>query len=300
MTMHEPSHIDSRWAQRLRRGEQPDAEDVREHLLAVHQRHAGFTEAIARGCRDAAGRNSYEWLAEAIDQARHRTVLDLACGSGVLAEICLQRHGDRVTLTGVDMSADELALARRRIPDPAVRLHQALAQRMDCVPDASMDVVLCHWALTLMDPIEPVLAEIRRVLRPNGTLAAIIDGEILSSPVYAAVHHVIYSAACNEYPCYGEADLGDSRVRTPEPLAALIRQTFRDAEVQVEPGLVSLTGTPRGLAQEATRFFYASFVLPMEARARVLADVQEVLSAHHGTDGQCRFDMPIHRLVAQL
>ncbi|WP_462330058.1 class I SAM-dependent methyltransferase [Thiohalocapsa halophila] len=298
--MPEPIHIDSRWAQRLRSGEQPDAADVREHLLAVHQRHAGFTEAVARGCRDAAGRNSYEWLAEVIDPSRHRTVLDLACGSGVLAEVCLQRHGDAIELIGVDMSADELALARRRMPSPGVRLHQALAQSMDCIPDAGVDVVLCHWALTLMDPIEPVLAEIRRVLRPQGTLAAIIDGDIASSPSYAAVHDVIYSAAQHEYPCYANADLGDARVRTPEPLAALLRQTFRNASVRIEPGLVSLDGAPQTLAEEATGFFYASFVLSAHARARALAEVARVLSADAGSDGLGRFDMPIHRLVAQL
>jgi SAM-dependent methyltransferase len=298
--MHEPSHIDSRWAQRLRRGEQPDAADVREHLLAVHQRHAGFTEAVARGCRDAAGRNSYEWLAEVVDPSRHRTILDLACGSGVLAEICLQRHGDAIELIGVDMSADELALARRRIPDPGVSLHQALAQRMDCIPDAGVDVVLCHWALTLMDPIEPVLAEIRRILRPQGTFAAIIDGDIASCPSYAAVHDVIYSAAQHQYPCYANTDLGDPRVRTPGPLAALIRRAFRDAEVRIEPGLVSLKDAPQTLAEEATGFFYASFVLSPDARARVLAEVETVLSADAGSDGLGRFDMPIHRLVAQL
>lgn len=299
--MHETIHIDSRWAQRLRRGEQPDADDVREHLLAVHQRHAGFTESVARGCRDAAGRNSYEWLAEVIDPSRHRTVLDLACGSGVLAEVCLQRHGNAIELIGVDMSADELALARRRIPSPAFKLHQALAQSLDCIPDASVDVVLCHWALTLMDPIAPVLAEIRRIVRPRGTLAAIIDGDITSSPSYAAVHDVIYSAAQHQYPSYANADLGDARVRTPEPLAALIRQTFRDAQVRIEPGLVSLDGTPQSLAQEATGFFYASFVLSADARERVLAKVATVLSTHAGSGGGLgRFDMPIHRLVAQF
>jgi SAM-dependent methyltransferase len=297
--MHDPIDIDSRWAQRLRRGEQPDAADLREHLLAVHRRHAGFTEACARGCRDAAGRNSYEWLADVIDPARHRTLLDLACGSGVLAEVCLQRHGDRIRLIGVDMSPDELALARRRIPQTALELHQATAQRMDCIPDSSVDLVLCHWGLTLMEPIEPVLAEVRRILRPNGTFAAITDGEIESSPIYAEVNDLIYRAAQHQYPRYGEADLGDARVRTAGPLAALMRQTFRGADVRVEPGVVSLKGSPRALAEEATGFFYAAFVLAAEARARVLEEVTALLAAQADDDGRGRFDMPIHRLVVQ-
>lgn len=293
----EPIHIDSRWAQRLRSGEQPEAADVREHLLAVHRQHAGFTEACAAGCRDADGRNSYEWLAEVIDPSRHRTVLDLACGSGVLAELCLKRHGDRIRLIGVDMSPEELVLARRRIPDPEFSLHQALAQDMHEIPDASIDVVLCHWGLTLMDPIGPVLAEIRRILRPHGTLAAIVDGEVASSPGYAAVHDVIYRAAQRECRSYGNADLGDARVRSPGSLAALVRQTFRHAEIRVEPGLVGLDGAPQRLAEQATGFFYASFVLSPVARVRVLEEVAGLLSAHGDGDGRGRFDMPIHRLV---
>ena len=82
--MNEFINVDTRWTQRLRCSERPSELELREHLLAVHRRHAGFTESCARRCRDGSGRNSYEWLAEAIDPNRHQRVLDLACGSGVL------------------------------------------------------------------------------------------------------------------------------------------------------------------------------------------------------------------------
>ena len=77
------------------------------------------------------------------------------------------------------MSADELTLARQRVPDPAVKLHLGLAQHMAFIADRSIDVVLCHWGLTLMDPVEQVLAEVRRVLRPEGILAAIVAPNVI-------------------------------------------------------------------------------------------------------------------------
>ncbi len=121
-------NVDTRWTQRLRCSERPSELELREHLLAVHRRHAGFTESCARRCRDANGRNSYEWLAEAIDPNHHRRVLDLACGSGALTAHCYQRYGGQIALIGVDMSSSELALARQKVPDEAVELHCGMAQ----------------------------------------------------------------------------------------------------------------------------------------------------------------------------
>lgn len=113
-------NIESCWTRSLQRGEQPTHENLREHIMAVHRDHAGFTESCASRCRDELDRNSYELLANSVDPARHKSVLDLACGSGVLLEICNQRFGPDIALTGVDMSAEELALARQRIPDPTI------------------------------------------------------------------------------------------------------------------------------------------------------------------------------------
>ena len=190
--MRQVINVDTPWSKRLRRGERPSRAELREHLLEVHRQHPGFTEACAARCRDASGRNSYEWLAEVVDPTKHRTLLDLACGSGALTALCHERFAGRVTLIGVDMSADELALARKRVPDPAVVLHCGMAQEMRFIADHSIDVVICHWALTLIDPIYPLMTEIRRVLRPNCMLAEIDDGEFYTASGYDELHPLIY------------------------------------------------------------------------------------------------------------
>ena len=73
--------------------------------------------------------------------------------------------------------------------------------------------MLCHWALTLMDPIGPVLDEVRRVLTPEGRFAALVDGPMNTAPGYSEVHDLIYSYVQEEIPSYGEIDLGDPRIR---------------------------------------------------------------------------------------
>jgi ubiquinone/menaquinone biosynthesis C-methylase UbiE len=93
---------------------------------------------------------------------RDAAVLDLGCGAGILA--LLKRKG--VTLTGVDLSDECVAAARRNGYDETVR------SDLEALPftDASFDYVV---SLDVIGHIpaeqkDAVLAEIRRVLRPDG------------------------------------------------------------------------------------------------------------------------------------
>jgi demethylmenaquinone methyltransferase/2-methoxy-6-polyprenyl-1,4-benzoquinol methylase len=92
-------------------------------------------------------------------------VVDLACGTGDLAEIAARR-GARVI--GVDFSAVMLRCARaRRACD---RIVQADAQTLP-LADASADVVVSGFALRNFAALAEAFAECARVLRPGGRLA---------------------------------------------------------------------------------------------------------------------------------
>jgi len=283
--------VRSAWTQALARGDRPDAAALRAHLAAVHRAAPGFTEPCAARCVDAAGRSSYDWLAEL---ATGGAALDLACGSGVLLER-LHRRDPGLRLTGVDMSADELALARARLPDGAATLTEGLAQAMPAVPDASQDAVLCHWALTLMDPLPPVLAEVARVLRAGGVFAALVDGPPGIAPGYAEVSDLIYDRARAATPRLGEAELGDVRARDAAALAALAATAFPGARITVEHAVVAVSDAPRVLADLASGFFYAAFLLPDDDRAAMLA----ALTARFAAMAEPRFSMPVSRLVVR-
>ena len=69
--------------------------------------------------------------------------------------------------TGLGLRDGELAAAKSRFHDDRVTFHQAKAQAIP-LPDASVDYVLCHMAFMLMDSIEEVISEIKRVLKPGG------------------------------------------------------------------------------------------------------------------------------------
>ncbi|MFO7853835.1 MAG: class I SAM-dependent methyltransferase [Paracoccaceae bacterium] len=298
--MNDHSPLRSAWTESLSRGRRPDAEALRAHLRAVHRDHAGFTESCARACRDPEGRTSYEWLAEAagpIAPDRRGRVLDLACGSGPLLEL-LHARSPELTLLGVDISPEELALARARLPEGAATLLEAQAQDMSALPDGSVDAVLCHWALTLMDPVAPVLDEVRRVLAPGGRFAALVDGPMQAAPGYAAAHDLIYGHVQAELPGYGEIDLGDPRVRGADSLSDMVRAAFPGAAVTVETAVVSMDGPAETVAEAAAGFFYAAFVLSPPRRRRMLSELSAEL-AGRAPSGPARFAMPVNRLLVE-
>lgn len=230
------------WTETLARGAAPDPAALRAHLRAVHRDHAGFTESCATRCRDAAGRSSYAWLAEVVEPDRHGVLLDVACGSGPSLRLCHETFPPGMRLIGIDMSPDELALASRRLPAERAELVEAQADGLEFLADGSVDVALCHWALTLMDPVAPVLSEIRRVLTPGGRFAALVDGPMAAAPGYGDVHDLIYRHVQAELPGYGDVDLGDPRVRTGDDLVALVGAAFPGAAVRVETGVVTMSG----------------------------------------------------------
>jgi SAM-dependent methyltransferase len=263
---------------------------LRAHLNAVHEQAAGFTEACAANCRNTSGLNSYQWLSQAVKPPRGGHVLDLACGSGVLLEECRARYGADIALSGVDMSPDELILARERLADADVTLHEGLAQSLGFAGDAVFDAVLCHWALTLMDPLEPVLAEIARVLKPGGVFAAIVDGPSEAAQGYGEICTLIDSHVHAVRPDY--AELGDPRARDGAALAKLVRDVIPGARVTVEADVFALEDTPERLAAETAGFFYSSFVLSVDERRAMLDE----LAAFFASRGTGRYEMPVNRL----
>ena len=110
------SGLSSIWTESLANNQQPDDKALLAHLRTVHQNNAGFTEKCASSCRDKAGRNSYEWLAEIVPDIDGIRVLDLACGSGPLLKILYDRN-KKFKLKGVDMCGEELELAKARLPE---------------------------------------------------------------------------------------------------------------------------------------------------------------------------------------
>ena len=103
-------------------------------------------------------------------------VLDVACGTGVVARLASQQVGATGTVAGLDVNPGMLAVARSATPPGLpVEWHEASAEAMP-LPDASFDVVLCQMGLQFMPDKPAALREMRRVLARGGRLILNVPG----------------------------------------------------------------------------------------------------------------------------
>lgn len=97
-----------------------------------------------------------------------RSVLDVATGTGLVAEQLLRRG---FTVTGLDQSPDMLQEAHRRFAGQ-VTLVEAAAEELP-FPDASFDHLTFTYLLRYVDDPAATVRELVRVVRPGGTVASL-------------------------------------------------------------------------------------------------------------------------------
>jgi len=110
----------------------------------------------------------YAWAAELV---QGREVLDAACGEGYGSHLLAARAK---AVTGLDIGEEAVAHARERYQRDNLRFDQGDATKLP-YEDDRFDVVVSFETLEHLESQEKLLAEFRRVLRPEGFL-------VISSP----------------------------------------------------------------------------------------------------------------------
>jgi ubiquinone/menaquinone biosynthesis C-methylase UbiE len=109
-------------------------------------------------------------------------VLDVACGTEIVARTAAERVGGTGSVSGLDLNDAMLTVARRLRPD--IEWRQGDAGELP-FPDGSFDVVLCQSGLMFFPDVSRALGEMSRVVRPGGTVAVQVWDERESQPAYA-------------------------------------------------------------------------------------------------------------------
>jgi SAM-dependent methyltransferase len=104
-------------------------------------------------------------LLDRVGPLHGRCVLEVACGTGHLAEHAMARGA---TVVGIDVAAPRVALARQRVPGATFHEGNAEALPFD---NAHFDVVLCCFGLLHFRQPAQALREAARVLKPGGVCA---------------------------------------------------------------------------------------------------------------------------------
>ena len=95
-------------------------------------------------------------------------ILDVACGTGVVARLAAERIGPSGVVAALDLNPAMLSVARS-IPSTGAAVHwyETSAESIP-LPDSAFDVVLCQLGLQFVADKSAALREMRRVLTPGG------------------------------------------------------------------------------------------------------------------------------------
>lgn len=118
-------------------------------------------------------------------------VLDLGCGTGIAARKAAKLVGAAGSVVGIDLSDGMLDVARRRsedVPWQGVLRFERMDAEALAFDDGSFDSVVSLCAVTHFPRVDRALHEMRRVLRPGGTLVVSIGAGRPGTPLGLARH----------------------------------------------------------------------------------------------------------------
>lgn len=125
-----------------------------------------------------------QWAPRVVEAVRIRPghrVLDVACGTGILAREAALRLGDEGFVAGLDASPGMLAVAEQLAP--AIEWHEGTAESLPFDTD-SFDAVVSQFGLMFFQDRRGALGEMLRVLAPGGRMAVAVWESLDNSEAY--------------------------------------------------------------------------------------------------------------------
>ncbi|MGH7472108.1 MAG: class I SAM-dependent methyltransferase [Longimicrobiales bacterium] len=131
-------------------------------------------------------------LIQAADPRPGERVLDVGCGTGIVARQVASRLGARGAVTGLDLSPNMLTVARAAAAREGVAIEwrEGSAEQLP-FPESSFDLVLCQFALMFFADKATALGEMRRVATGKGRVLVSVWQGLDRHPFYQTLHNVI-------------------------------------------------------------------------------------------------------------
>ena len=220
-------------------------------------------------------------------------VLDVACGTGVLAMAAAERVASAGKVVGIDPNRDMLAVARRK--SQRIDWREGSAESLP-FPDADFDAVVSQFGFMFFEEPVTALQEMMRVLRPGGTLAVAVCDSLDQSPGYAALADLLRRLFGERIANAFRAPfaLGD-----PKRLLSLCAEAgIPGATATRHQGTVRFESIESLISTERACAWTLGGLLDDKQFERLLSESRHALGPFAGADGKVVFDMPALILTA--
>ena len=239
-----------------------------------------------------------EWTSRVLDAAQVKEgdrVLDVACGTGVLARAAEKRVGSEGEVVGVDPNPGMLTVARQL--HDGVDWRQGTAESLPC-GDASFDRAASQFGMMFFTDRALAVREMLRTLVPGGRLAIAVWDSLDNSPAYSREVRLLERMAGSEAADALRAPfvMGDRA-----ELQGLVEDAGAVAVEAVTPMGRANFPSIRSMVEADLRGWLPVMGVDLEEDLilAILAEAERELAEYVAPDGRMEFDSPAHVVSAQ-
>lgn len=231
-----------------------------------------------------------QWPPIVLDAARVSPgdhVLDVACGTGVLALAAAETVGPDGAVAALDATPEMLAVARRK--SNTIDWHDGLAEALPFT-DSSFDAVVSQFGMMFFNDRPAAMQEMFRVLRSDGRLAIAVCDSLDHSPGYAAFAGLLQRLFGDSVADAFRAPfvLGDPKLL----LSICGKAGIADAEVQQHAGVVRFASLASLVSTERACAWTLGGLLDDAQFELLSTEAERALEGFVEPDGTIAFAMP--------
>ena len=223
-------------------------------------------------------------------------VLDVACGTGILAREAARRVGASGRVAGIDASAGMIAVAGGLAS--GIDWREGVAESLP-FPDGSFDAVVCQFGLMFFADRCLGLREMIRVSAPGGRLALAVWDSLESNPAYASEVALLERTAGRRAADALRAPfvLGDRK-----ELTGLLEEAgLARAAITTHRGTARFPGVRTMVEADLRGWLPVMGVhLTEDQIAGLLREAERDLRAYAAADGRVTFDLSAHLVTATI
>jgi ubiquinone/menaquinone biosynthesis C-methylase UbiE len=246
------------------------------------------------------------WAAELVERASVRLgerVLDVACGTGVVARLAAERVGDGGCVAGLDINPGMLAVARSlpAVVGAPIAWHEGSVLALP-FSDAAFDLVLCQLGLQFFPDRPAALDEMRRVLVPGGRVALSVFGPIAHNPATNALAEALDR---HVHPDASLAKRNEHALADTDALRALVVGAgFRDVMIETVVNTVRFASADDYVRIQLAATPLATLIAELDPARRdelvraVVEDVSALLAPYMSERG-LEFPQEVHLALAR-